>query len=126
MVLNWAEYLFAPFNPVINVLPRSRQGREEVQAGDDQGRPWPSKFNMQAANEHYKMKRDDSFELALHLPGDEVAFNLSSLTSDWTCPAEKVEPQLKGGWSLQGGGQLPGPAAVLSEKAGNINIGENI
>ena len=49
---------------------------------DDRGRPWPSKFNMQAANEHYKMKRDDSFELALHLPGDEVAFNLSSLTSD--------------------------------------------
>ena len=42
----------------------------------------PSKFNMQAVNEHYKMKRDDRFELALHLPGDEVAFNLSSLTSD--------------------------------------------
>ena len=41
----------------------------------------PSKFNMRA-NEHNKMKRDDSFELALHLPGDEVAFNLSSLTSD--------------------------------------------
>ena len=42
----------------------------------------PSKFNMRAVNEHYKMKRDGSFELALHLPGDEVAFNLSSLTSD--------------------------------------------
>ena len=25
--------------------------REEVQAGDDQGRPWPSKFNMRAAND---------------------------------------------------------------------------
>ena len=38
--------------------------------------------NMRAANEHYKMKKDDSFELALHLPGDEVVFNLSSLTLD--------------------------------------------
>ena len=42
-----------------------------------------SKFNMRAANEHYKVKKEDSLEailLALHLPGDEVAFN-SSLTS---------------------------------------------
>merc|ERR1719228_2754907 len=37
-----------------------------------------SKFNMRAANEHYKVKKEDSLEailLALHLPGDEVAFN---------------------------------------------------
>ena len=43
-----------------------------------------SKFNMRAANEHYKVKKEDSLEailLALHLPGDEVAFNLSSLAS---------------------------------------------
>ena len=41
-----------------------------------------SKFNMRAANEHYKVKKEDSLEailLALHLPGDEVAFNLSSV-----------------------------------------------
>ena len=25
--------------------------REEIEAGDDQGRPWPSKFNMRAAND---------------------------------------------------------------------------
>ena len=25
--------------------------REEVQAGDDQEMPWPSKFNMRAAND---------------------------------------------------------------------------
>ena len=39
-----------------------------------------SKFNMRAANEHYKVKKEDSLEailLALHLPGDKVAFNLS-------------------------------------------------
>ena len=43
-----------------------------------------SKFNMRAANEHYKVKKEDSLEailLALHVSGDEVAFNLSSLTS---------------------------------------------
>ena len=43
-----------------------------------------SKFNMRAANEHYKVKKEDSLEailLALHLPGDEVAFNLSSVAS---------------------------------------------
>ena len=39
-----------------------------------------SKFNMRAANEHYKVKKEDSLEtilLALHLPGDKVDFNLS-------------------------------------------------
>ena len=39
-----------------------------------------SKFNMRAANEHYKVKKEDSLEailLALHLPGDKVAFHLS-------------------------------------------------
>ena len=43
-----------------------------------------SKFNMRAANEHYKVKKEDSLEgilLALHLCGNEVAFNSSSLTS---------------------------------------------
>ena len=43
-----------------------------------------SKFNMRAANEHYKVKKEDSLEaipLALHLSGDEVAFRFSSLTS---------------------------------------------
>ena len=38
-----------------------------------------SKFNMRAANEHYKVKKEDSLEailLALHLPGDKVALNL--------------------------------------------------
>ena len=43
-----------------------------------------SKFNMRAANEHYKVKKEDSLEailLALHLSGDEVAFIFSSLTS---------------------------------------------
>ena len=43
-----------------------------------------SKFNMRAANEHYKVKKEDSLEailLALHLPGDKVAFNLSSVAS---------------------------------------------
>ena len=41
-----------------------------------------SKFNMRAANEHYMVKKEDSLEailLALHLPGDEVAFNFPSL-----------------------------------------------
>ena len=35
------------------------------------------KFNMCVANEHYKVKKEDSLEaisLALHLSGDEVAF----------------------------------------------------
>ena len=43
-----------------------------------------TKFNMRMANEHYKVKKEDSLEvisLALHLPGDEVAFNFSSLMS---------------------------------------------
>ena len=43
-----------------------------------------SKFNMRAANERYKVKKEDSLEailLALHVSGDEVAFNLSSLQS---------------------------------------------
>ena len=79
LLIYWEAPMASTF---ISSFSAQGEGREEVQAGDDQGRPWPSKFNMQAANEHYKMKRDDSFELALHLPGDEVAFNLSSLTSD--------------------------------------------
>ena len=36
-----------------------------------------SKFNMKVANEHYKVKKEDSLEailLALHLPGDQVDF----------------------------------------------------
>ena len=36
-----------------------------------------SKFNMQVANEHYKVEKEDSLEailLALHLPADKVAF----------------------------------------------------
>ena len=35
-----------------------------------------TKFNMRMANEHYKVKKEDSLEailLALHLPGDKVA-----------------------------------------------------
>ena len=43
-----------------------------------------SKFNMRAANKHYKVKKGDSLEailLALHLSGDEVSFIFSSLTS---------------------------------------------
>ena len=43
-----------------------------------------SKFNMKTANEHYKVKKEDSLEailLALHLTGDEVAFNSSPMTS---------------------------------------------
>ena len=39
-----------------------------------------SKFNVRAANEHYKVKKEDSLEailLALHLPGDKVDFDLS-------------------------------------------------
>ena len=42
-----------------------------------------SKFNLRAANEHYKVKKEDSLEailLALHLSGDEVSFIFSSLT----------------------------------------------
>ena len=37
-----------------------------------------SKFNMRAANEHYKVEKEDSLEailLALHLTEDEVSFN---------------------------------------------------
>ena len=36
-----------------------------------------SKFNMKAANEHYKVEKEDSLEailLALHVPGDKVGF----------------------------------------------------
>ena len=55
---------------------------QEADRGGKKSKQVMIKFNMRAVNEHYKMKRDDSFELALHLPGDEVAFNLSSLTSD--------------------------------------------
>ena len=36
-----------------------------------------SKFNMRAANEHYKVEKEDSLEailLALHVPGDKVGF----------------------------------------------------
>ena len=43
-----------------------------------------SKFNMRAANEHYKVKKEDSLEailLALHLSGDEVSIIFSSSTS---------------------------------------------
>ena len=43
-----------------------------------------TKFNMRAANEHYKVKKEDSLEailLALHLSGDEVSIIFSSLTS---------------------------------------------
>ena len=43
-----------------------------------------SKFNTKAANEHYKVEKEDSLEaimLALHLSGDQVAFTFSSLTS---------------------------------------------
>merc|ERR1712037_370150 len=39
-----------------------------------------SKFNMRAANEHYKVKKEDSLEailLALHLPGDEEKLDLN-------------------------------------------------
>jgi len=39
-----------------------------------------SKFNMRVANEHYKVKKEDSLEailLALHLPGDEEKLDLS-------------------------------------------------
>jgi len=39
-----------------------------------------SKFNMSVANEHYKVKKEDSLEailLALHLPGDEEKLDLS-------------------------------------------------
>merc|ERR1711990_566569 len=39
-----------------------------------------SKFNMKVANEHYKVKKEDSLEailLALHLPGDEEKLDLS-------------------------------------------------
>merc|ERR1711990_1081403 len=39
-----------------------------------------SKFDMKAANEHYKVKKEDSLEailLALHLPGDEEKLDLS-------------------------------------------------
>ena len=52
-----------------------------------------SKFNMRAANEHYKVKKEDSLEailLALHLPGDEVALNFSSLASHWTCSSSLI------------------------------------
>ena len=43
-----------------------------------------SKFNMKTANEHYKVKKEDSLEailLALHLTGDEVSFNSSPMSS---------------------------------------------
>merc|ERR1719449_180349 len=43
-----------------------------------------SKFNMRAANEHYKVKKEDSLEailLALHLPGDEEKLNLSPMVA---------------------------------------------
>ena len=36
-----------------------------------------TKFNMKAANEHYKVEKEDSLEailLALHVPGDKVGF----------------------------------------------------
>ena len=38
--------------------------------------------NMRAANEHYKMKKDDSFEHALHLPRDECKVKTSSSKVD--------------------------------------------
>jgi len=43
-----------------------------------------SKFNMRAANEHYKVKKEDSLEailLALHLPGDEEKLNLNPMVA---------------------------------------------
>ena len=43
-----------------------------------------SKFNMKTANEHYKVKKEDSLEailLALHLTGDEVPLNSSPMSS---------------------------------------------
>ena len=42
-----------------------------------------SKFNMRVANEHYKVKKEDSLEailLALHLPGDKVAMAIYNFT----------------------------------------------
>ena len=42
-----------------------------------------SKFNMRVANEHYKVKKEDSLEailLALHLPGDKVALAINNFT----------------------------------------------
>ena len=42
-----------------------------------------SKFNVRVANEHYKVKKEDSPEailLALPLPGDQVALAINNLT----------------------------------------------
>ena len=42
-----------------------------------------SKFNTKVANEHYKVKKEDSLEvisLALHLPGDKVALTINNFT----------------------------------------------
>ena len=39
-----------------------------------------SKFNMKAANEHYKVEKEDSLEailLALHVPGEKEKLDLS-------------------------------------------------
>ena len=45
-----------------------------------------TKFNMRMANEHYKVKKEDSLEvisLALHLPGDKVPFIVTDVTLNW-------------------------------------------
>ena len=42
-----------------------------------------SKFNVRMANEVYKVEKEESLEailLALHLPADQVAFDLIDLT----------------------------------------------
>ena len=86
-------------------------------------------LNILQLASHYELKKEDKFDatlLGLHLPG-QLGTRWPSIYHHWRhiervhpAPAGEVEPQPKGGCSLQGGGQLPGPAAVLSQKAGNI------
>ena len=65
-----------------------------------------SKFNTKVANEHYKVKKEDSLEailLALHLPGDQVDFLITDFSSNViTVTPGEVGPQPKGDCSLQG------------------------
>ena len=73
-----------------------------------------SKFNLRTANEVYKVEKEESLEailLALHLPADQVAMDVTDLHPQLDSPGEDG-PESQGGFSLQGGGGLPGPVVV--------------
>ena len=60
------------------------------------------------------MEKEESLEailLALHLPADQVAMDVTDLYPQLDSPGEDG-PESQGGFSLQGGGGLPGPVVV--------------